>query len=367
MELVLSAVYDCTFMSTSHGFRPGKSRHTALKVITQKSKNVAWWIQADITKCFDSMPHDPLLSIVSKKIRCRKTLALIHSSLRAGHMCMDVIRTRNLMAQHNVLSPLLCNIYMHELDLFMHRLICDFHSGKGRKVAAVYSAVAKKLSSSQSIEEKLNWHKPIRRLSSGDPMYKNLRHVSYVRYADDFLIGVTGSHKEAVVIMNQVSVFLRNYLGLDLNQSKIKLIDACKSKAYFLDTYLSCNSNLHKKLPKSFRSEFRNKVRVQSVVQLNAPIDQLVRKLATRKFFKWVRGNNSVWPTGLKPMINRDHADIVKYYNKVVHGLLNYYCFRHNKSGLNSIVHYLRYSCRLTLAKKFKLRTIAAAFKKFGS
>lgn len=58
MELVLNAVYDCTFLEYSHGFRPGKGCHTALKYIDQKFKGVVWFIEADITKCFDTIPHD---------------------------------------------------------------------------------------------------------------------------------------------------------------------------------------------------------------------------------------------------------------------------------------------------------------------
>lgn len=65
-------------------------------------------------------------------------------------------------------------------------------------------------------------------------------------------------------------------------------------------------------------------------------------------------------------MINLDHADIVKYYNAVVRGIMNYYSFVDNIARLSAIVEYLRFSCRLTLAKKYKLRTMGATFKKFG-
>lgn len=144
-------------------------------------------------------------------------------------------------------------------------------------------------------------------------MDRNFRRLSYVRYADDFLIGVVGTHQEAVGVMSQVSMFLREHLGLDLNKSKTKLTHARKSKAYFLGTYISWNSNLDKKvvLRKRFGPQSRKKVRVQSLVQLNAPIDKLVNKLVGRGLLKWVRGKNCVWPTGLNRMINFDHADIV--------------------------------------------------------
>jgi Type II intron maturase len=91
-----------------------------------------------------------------------------------------------------------------------------------------------------------------------------------------------------------------------------------------------------------------------------------VNKFVVRKFFKWAPNGNRAIPVGLNRMINFDHADIIKYYNAVVRGLLNYYSFVDNINRLRTIVEYLRYSCRRTLAKKFKLKTMAATFKKFG-
>jgi hypothetical protein len=91
-----------------------------------------------------------------------------------------------------------------------------------------------------------------------------------------------------------------------------------------------------------------------------------VNKFVVRKFFKWAPNGNRVTPVGLNRMIHFDHADIIKYYNAVVRGLVNYYSFVDNINRLRTIVEYLRYSCRRTLAKKFKLKTMAAIFKKFG-
>lgn len=56
----------------------------------------------------------------------------------------------------------------------------------------------------------------------------------------------------------------------------------------------------------------------------------------------------------------------MKYYNAVVRGIMNYYSFVDNIARLSAIVEYLRYSCSLTLAKKYKLRTMGATFKEFG-
>jgi retron-type reverse transcriptase len=57
VELVLNAIYDYTFIEYSHGFRPKKGCHTALKYLNQKAQGAVWFIEADITKCFDTIPH----------------------------------------------------------------------------------------------------------------------------------------------------------------------------------------------------------------------------------------------------------------------------------------------------------------------
>jgi retron-type reverse transcriptase len=79
MELVLSIIYDPLFLPSSHGFRPQKSTHSALKMIENQFKGADWFIEADITKCFDSIDHRKLMEIISREVHCQKTLALIRS------------------------------------------------------------------------------------------------------------------------------------------------------------------------------------------------------------------------------------------------------------------------------------------------
>jgi hypothetical protein len=71
--------------------------------------------------------------------------------------------------------------------------------------------------------------------------------------------------------------------------------------------------------------------------------------------------------TARKSLVNLDHADIIRYFNSIVRGVINYYSFADNRSSLGSIVRLMQQSCALTLALKYKLRTMAKAFKKFGT
>ena len=370
MELVLNAIYDCTFMENSHGFRPGKGIHTALKYIDQKFKGVVWFIEADITKCFDTIPHDQQITILRKKVQCEKTIALIQSSLKAGHIQVGGVRKQSLLGtpQGSILSPLLCNIYMHELDKYMEQLISDFNSGKKRKANPRYTRLMNKLKKTTTVEEKQEQRKLYRKQPRYDLMDSNFRRLSYVRYADDFLIGVVRPRTVTEELMHMVGTFLKDMLRLELNLGKTKLTHARQNSAHFLGTDISWNSNLEKKviMRKESRTQSRKKVRVQARITQNRPILKLVKKLVERKFFKHLPTGQGVKPHGLTRMMNFDHADILKYYNAVVRGIMNYYSFADNIAKLSSIVEYQRHSCRLTQAKKYKLRTMGATFKKFG-
>lgn len=84
--LVMERLYDNKFLSSSHGFRPGKGTLTAVKQIESCFQSVRYVIEADFAKAFDSIPHDILMNIIKEEIRCTKTLKLIESALKAGYM-----------------------------------------------------------------------------------------------------------------------------------------------------------------------------------------------------------------------------------------------------------------------------------------
>ena len=180
-------------------------------------------------------------------------------------------------------------------------------------------------------------------------MDETFRRLSYVRYADDFLIGVVGTHRDTEGILEKVTTFL-NSLGLEMNKKKTKITNARKSAAHFLGTNIFWNRNKEKKVVLRRRTgkHKRKKVRVSALVGQTAPIRKLVKKLVERKLFKWRPDGHMASYTGLTRMINFDHADILKYFNAVVRGIMNYYSFVDNKSKLCKIIDYLKYSCRLT-------------------
>lgn len=84
--MILESIYEPTFQSTSHGFRPGKSCHTALSQIQKTFTGVSWFVEGDIKGCFDNIDHHILVNILKRRIKDEAFIDLIWKLLRAGYL-----------------------------------------------------------------------------------------------------------------------------------------------------------------------------------------------------------------------------------------------------------------------------------------
>lgn len=132
IHAILEAIYEPMFLDYSHGFRPGRSVHSALRKIYLTGNKHSWVIQGDITKCFDSIPHQIIMKHISKKIGDPRVLELISKFLNAGYIDPkgNIVKPSIGTPQGGILSPLLCNIVLHQFDLFMDKLIHKFRKGE---------------------------------------------------------------------------------------------------------------------------------------------------------------------------------------------------------------------------------------------
>ena len=142
MFLALNAIYEPSFLEVSHGARPGRGTHTALKSIKFKFIGVKWCIEADIDSNFPSISHSILLNLLRKRISCVKFLALIKNSIKAGFVDDRTFKESNKgLFQGNITSPILNNVYLHELDVFMDKLCEEFTLGSRRGKSPVYRRI----------------------------------------------------------------------------------------------------------------------------------------------------------------------------------------------------------------------------------
>jgi group II intron reverse transcriptase/maturase len=364
---ILEAIYEPSFLDFSHGSRSGRGTHTALKSIKYKFKEVKWCIEADIESNFPNINHKILLNLLKKRITCSKFLSLIKKSIKAGYVENGKFFESNIgIFQGNITSPILNNIYLHELDVFMAGLIKPFYRGKQRKKNPVYRRfqyLMEKAAGDLSTLKKLR--KQRRRIISKDPFDPKFKRLHYIRYVDDFVVGVIGSREETIKIQNKIKVFLKNELKLILSPEKTLITHFSKEPIFFLGTYIKGTWEREKKLINVKRNGITRKERMTSRTVLKAPIKLLFEKATLNGFFK--KRHGEFIPTKVGRCINLEHEDILRYYNSVIRGVLNYYSFVNNHKSLGSFVHGLKFSCARTLALKYKIRHASKAFKKFGS
>lgn len=191
MRMILEVIFEPLFSNNSHGFRPNRSCHTALRDVKSHFGGATIFIEGDISKCFDSFDHRTLINLVRRKINDERFINLIWKALRAGYMEFNqehdsIVGT----PQGSIISPLLSNIYLNELDIFMQNIKERYDKGKVvsrnpeyRKLEHLRMKATK--NGDNTLGAKFLKQGEAQQLKSRLPADPNFRRIYYVRYADD--------------------------------------------------------------------------------------------------------------------------------------------------------------------------------------
>lgn len=374
---LLESIYEPQFSVHSHGFRPNLSCHTALKEIRNTFTGTRWFIEGDIKGFFDNIDHHVLVSILRRRIHDEKFINLIWKFLRAGYVEDWVFhKTYSGAPQGGIISPLLSNIYLNELDKYVEQYMKSYDKDNKRVHNLTYHNLASKINHRKS-KNKHDWatlseeekkerlkelkflYKELQSHDSKDLFDPNYRRLKYVRYADDFILGVIGSKKEAEQIKQDLTMFLKEQLRLELSAKKT-LITHSKKNARFLGYDIRVVRDWHRmKMPngtKKRKSNYQTKLFV--------PHEKYIQKLLQLNALK-IGMNNSWKPIHRPYLVHNDDLEIIRTYNAEIEGYYNYYRLASNVHVLQSFRQTMKYSMIKTYANKYKstVRKIITKYK----
>ena len=369
VRLILESIYESTFCNTSHGFRPKRSCHTALQHIKRNYTGVKWFVEGDIKGCFDNVDHHVLVQILRRRIADEHFIGLIWKFLKAGYMENWVYHnTYSGTPQGSLISPILANIYLNELDVFMANYAQTFNRGTKRTINPAYKKPLDvrrgkqewlKRNETKISEEKrrevtaqiqeINQY--LRTIPYGDPMDNEYRRIVYVRYADDFLIGVIGSKEDAKQVKADVGAFISENLHLEMSAEKT-LITHGNDFAHFLGYEITASSEQNSTRMKTGYTKRSYTGRIKLYVPKEKWLNRLLSYGALK--INLVEGKEVWEPTRRPGLIRLDDIEILNQYNAEVRGLYNYYRLAHNVSVLNSFLYVMKFSMYKTFAGKYR-------------
>ena len=354
VRLLLEAIYEPRFSNRSHGFRKGRGCHTALREIHHTWSGTTWFVEGDISDCFGSLDHEILLGILAETIQDQRFLRLIRNMLKAGYLeDWEYHDTLSGCPQGGVVSPILSNIYLDKLDKFVEQeLIPQYTRGALRVANPAYrqtDALLRRARRRGDRAQARHLMKQMRTLPSTDPMDPGYRRLHYSRYADDHLLGFTGPKAEAEQIKARLAQFLRETLGLELNDSKTLISHARTQPARFLGYDIVVQHSSTKIT--------RNRRSVNGRVALRVPPDVVKAQCA--------RYRQHGKPSRRTRLQNQDDYHIIRIYAAEYRGVVNYYLLAQDVWRLRTLRWNAETSMLRTLAAKHKstVTKMAARFR----
>ena len=361
LRMILEAVYEPIFLDVSHGFRPKRSCHTALKQLRREFNGTRWFVEGDIKGCFDNINHAVLVGLLSNKIKDARITKLIYKFLKAGYLeNWQYHKTYSGTPQGGIISPLLANIYLHELDKFVMKLKSEFDTPGVGQITPEYRELhneIKRLShrltkvTGEEREMVLAEYKSKRQKLMTIPCTAQTdKKLKYVRYADDFLIAVKGNREDCQWIKSKLAEFIGDTLKMELSEDKTLITHSSKCARFLgYDVRVRRSGKIKRGGPGHVKMRTLN-----GGVELLVPLNDKIRQFVFAKGVAIQKEDGFMFPVHRKYLVGLTDLEIVSVYNAELRGICNYYGMASNFCKLHYFSYLMEYSCLKTLASKHK-------------
>lgn len=305
IRMILENVFEPVFSENSHGFREGRSCHTALSQIKSAWKGATWCIGGNVTGIFPGLNHSVLLKLISRKVNDNRFLLLIQNALSSGVIeSWNDQKTYSETLQRGIISPLLANIYLHEFDKFIEKQI---------------------------------------ELSSLDTLNKKNQRIKYVRYAGEFVVGITGSKQAAMNLKEMINVFFKEELRLELSETELRLTHLGNPVPFL-------GYEFRKWGEQNAASVLLEKRTLSGAIKLEIP-EKKIKEFALTNGYGSLDNFKTIHRTKL---INHSEIEILYAYNAELKEIANYYKLANNYHHLDKLFFLAESSFIKTIANKRK-------------
>lgn len=388
--MVLEPIFEARFSRKSHAFRPGRNAHTVIRTIRSNFAGYLWFLRGDLSEILDDIDADVVMGCVEKVVRDKKVLNLIKNALKSPVRIREMGNygeesrkkkkrksTKKKILNENepkpdpywlrtffdfapeeaakiptygycgILSPLLANVCLNELDQMMEEKIVNFF--RPNKLDSIWK---------HSIDDRCHnpsWPEFVP--SSGK---EKTRKMEYIRYGGHFLIGVRGPREDAVQIRKEIIEFCERKFGIRLDNSKID-IEHITRGIQFLD-HIICRRVIYPTLRYTGSGgKIVSEKGVGTLLSVTACLQQCIRQFRRLKF---VKGDKDPEPLPCTPMLYSGQAHTNAQMNKFLETMADWYRYADNRK---KVVGFCAYVIRSSLAKlyaaRYRLKSRAKVYK----
>ena len=377
MRLIFEAIYEPLFSEVSFGFRAGSPRgyqshcHNALDHVEKRFRWVDWIIKGDIEvqQAYPTISHEVLIHIIERRINDPRFIRLVRKLLKSGILEEKRVLWSDIgIPQGSIVSPILINIYYHELDEFIQTLVVKYQlSVKKRNTLRskeyksigyrIYKVRTKTKGHDPHSIERKKLEKKMRRLQVKRLSIPSLRNrtivpsIEYVRYADNWMIGVAGDKSLALKIKKEVRDFILTTLKQTIYPVETVITDLRKGNTHFLgyDIFFPRNRSISYLKGTGVPSLRRSNLQLRFDVPVHKLTKRYIELGYLKKDAKGVRTTSKALLACLE-----DHV-IVSHYRSIWLGLSQYYTGCTNLERLQYFHHLLHMSCAMTLGHRHRM------------